>query len=163
MKMRPCYKSRLFRLGVPGLVFLLWVWWDSGRYMSAVSWDGSNGNQRLLVHRGEVEWRRIRDNSFGSVGAGFAMKRDPEWEFDENGVLRELNRQFDLPKALMWAPDVYELGRLRREILDVSVALWVVVLGYGMMWLGAVIAWERRQARERRCLTEMEREKEVGS
>ena len=132
------------------MVFLLWVRWDSGRYDSAVSWDGPNWNQRLWVHRGEVSWRRMRDNSFGSVGAGFAMTRRPVWEFDENGVLRELDRQFDLPKALMWAPEVYVLGRLRREMLDVSVALWVVVLGYGMMWMGAVIAWERRQARVRR-------------
>jgi hypothetical protein len=36
---RPWYRSLLFWLGLPGLVFLLWGWADSTRFLSILKWQ----------------------------------------------------------------------------------------------------------------------------
>ena len=53
---RPVYRSRLFWLGVPGLVFLLWVWWDSGGRVSYAKWVRGNTVDDVRVTGGRVDW-----------------------------------------------------------------------------------------------------------
>jgi hypothetical protein len=42
MAPRPFYRSRLFWLGIPGLVFLLWAWWISTRLYLSAGFSGTN-------------------------------------------------------------------------------------------------------------------------
>ena len=44
---------------------------------------------------------------------------------------------------------------------EMRVGLWVIVLGYVAMWLGAVVWWQRRRARVMCDLTESVMGKEV--
>jgi len=162
MTMRPFYRSRLFWLGVPGLVFLLWVWWDSGKWASSVSWERSQRSDCVDVASGVVGWERNTYRDTGpavSNGLGFdrrsgssIMDFPGEEELDQEDEMR----RFDLRKAYTWtkfclwadSPDWLDIQRLR-------VALWVVVLVYVAMWLGAVWWWRRRKARVMRRETEV--------
>jgi hypothetical protein len=51
---RTIYPSRLFWLGLPGLAFLLWCWWDSTENCSAILWARSHSWVGLYLFDGRV-------------------------------------------------------------------------------------------------------------
>ena len=50
---RPWYRSVLFWLGIPGLLFLLWAWWHSNSFHRAVFLSESS---HLSTTQGKVLW-----------------------------------------------------------------------------------------------------------
>lgn len=48
------YQSRLLWLGLPGLAFLIWCWWDSGDRCSEILWARSHSLVGLYVFDGRV-------------------------------------------------------------------------------------------------------------
>ena len=169
MTMRPFYRSRLFWLGVPGLVFLLWVWWDSGKYESMARWIRGEVGDTVRVTGGLVEWQR-ETNTEPAVPMGaktslfdcYRSVRAIEPWFDllaeEPEAPAERRRQFDFREAVTLGKIDIVCGSVpgALEVVTRRVALWVVVAGYGVMWLGAVCWWQRRKTRVMRRLTEME-------
>ena len=144
--MRAFYKSRLFWLGVPGLVFLLWVWWDSGGYFSAVSYDRTPETWFVGVSEGCVTWTHSLDlKPRGLTMDGLRVDRHSL--ADEYGVT--VRRHFAVAPA--FEKEVETVGvpawGLEMWFHKVRAGLWVVVLGYVMVWLGSVVWWERRKAR----------------
>ena len=162
--MRRFYKSRLFWCGVPGLVFLLWVWWDSGKHSSDVVWRHGLTDDALAVVGGRVEWRKIVwVPGMSRRVDGFSTHHSEMREMDsfDEGPRGVRKRQFDFPQGFMVLAERGSPGAMAAEMRRVQVALWVVVLGYVGTWLGAVW-WQ--EARVRRHLTEVpvEAEKEVA-
>lgn len=51
---RPFYQSRLLWLGLPGLAFVLWCWWDSSENCSAILWGRSRSLVGLYLFDGRV-------------------------------------------------------------------------------------------------------------
>ncbi|WP_341405324.1 hypothetical protein [Luteolibacter soli] len=141
---------------MPGLVFLLWVWWDSG------GWDSSvvrtvRGNvfHVVKVRGGLVEWQR--DEYLGTApiltGKSYFDLHVYRTEVEEPPLSERAGqvagRRFDFPAAYEKERQTLRGERaVMTERIDLArVALWVVVAGYGMVWLGAVSAWQWRKAR----------------
>ena len=167
MAMRPFYRSRLLWLGVPGLVFLLWVWWDSGKWDTFVFRTRDGFMEEVRVSRGQVEWersaytnpeiRQVFRDSFPGVFDSGRSKHRGDFGWADRGEMDLLSKQreggFDLRKGVDWETGCVVKGGMAGpvEVQGFRLALWVVVLGYVMVWLGAVVWWQRRKARVVGC------------
>ena len=152
--MRAFCKSRLFWLGVPGLVFLLWVWWDSGRFSSQLIWHRTTSTHCVEIREGKVGWSRETPGTLLAYAKPYRVIR-----FDHATWLAEpRERHFDFVRPFDW--DEYSVAEVpdpvlesdeslkgnRIEFTEGSIALWVVVLGYVALWLGGVV-WGQRKGR----------------
>lgn len=127
---RPWYRSRLFWLGLPGLVFLCFSWGRGGANTTSIWWSGSRGaltlcddNQRL-----EISWIE------GLKGFGFQIQSDSA--HPEVDALHRLS-----PLQVRRFPE-YHFPKV-----SVLVAYWMLLLLYLVVWLGALAGWQRRKAR----------------
>ena len=151
MMMRPFYRSRLFWLGVPGLVFLLWVWWDSGRYDSFVRWERTESMDTVMVGGGRVEWEHTEGLNVWIL-AGWDPWMWGRSSRPEGGRSKVMSmgpgrsRQFDFcaPYERKNSP-IAPVSSDLEDVVTRRVALWVIVAGYVMAWLGAVWWWQRRK------------------
>jgi hypothetical protein len=64
---RPWYRSRLFWLGLPGLVFLMWLWRDSMRMGRWVWCNDSHRSTWVGVIGGTIDFKRLYGN-YGMSG-----------------------------------------------------------------------------------------------
>jgi hypothetical protein len=146
---RRVYRSRLFWLGVPGLVFLVWAWWDSGERVSSVRWVQGDDWHIVCLSRGRLEWQRqkyIRTSPmWGIVVDPFGMGRGLHGEVPR--LMERLTPAFSTTKD----ESVMELDFEVR-----SMALWVPGACHVMIWLGAVFWWQRRKRKAANRLTEVE-------
>ena len=152
---RRFYKSRLFWLGVPGLVFLLWVWWDSGRYESSVYWSEKKWEVFAGVYGGKAHFCL----SWALGGTVFMEVHDAdrvEWGMAK-GDVNPRARRFDFVEGFALETD----SSADYRSFDLQVGLWMIVASYVALWLGAVVVWERRKMRVMRDLTDSVMEKEV--
>jgi hypothetical protein len=143
MAMRRFYRSRLFWLGVPGLVFLVWGWWDSGGYTSHVSWQSGREIRQLEVNRGCVVWMTTVDLRSAVPVPGepfhagrYELKGEGGRHFDFAVPFER--KTDDLKVSVAWMDMTLHSARL---------ALWVVVVFYAVMWMAMVFAWQWRKAR----------------
>lgn len=60
-------RSRVFWFGVPGLVFLLWGWWDSSRWESSGSVSASSWFCDVMQRQGYVQIDVSRSDLPGPV------------------------------------------------------------------------------------------------
>ena len=167
--MRAFYKSRLFWLGLPGLVFLLWVWWDSGGCRSSALWTRADRWSAVLVNEGRLQWTESKVPAsmqpYLSTAEPFSFERtersvEAMLAEEELGMKAEARgRQFDFAAAFERDAEVRAI--IAGDLAEWRVALWVVVLGYVVVWMGAVMAWQRRRARVMKGLTDAVREREV--
>ena len=158
--MRPWYRSRLFWLGLPGLVFLLWCWWDSMQRWTEISlsWHGppnggpfgpptegcflACGDGVLLVGPTYDPFAPVP----GRLGIGLDMTRIPmDFLADPFAPEAELEPRSGFPAAWTYSKDddPFSRGRL-------GVAIWWVVIVYAGVLAGVTAAWQRRKRRKRR-------------
>jgi hypothetical protein len=156
-KMRVCgaapfFRSRLFWLGVPGLVFLLWVWWDSGGYASHASWQSGREIRQVEVDRGCVVWMTTVD-----LRSAVPVPVEP-FHAGRYELKEEDGRHFDFAPPFKRKTDDLKLSIawMDMELHSSRLALWVVVAVYVAMWIAMAFAWQRRKARVVKCLTEVE-------
>ncbi|MEK7951665.1 hypothetical protein [Luteolibacter soli] len=163
--MRPFYKARLFWCGVPGLVFLLWVWWDSGGYESRLKWNRGWGFREVRVERGMMGYMRLIDPTAGpGVKGELSADRLPFPEDDGTGGWKGRARKFDFfPTAFeKTVMEVEPSAGVIVDWVDSRLALWAAVAGYGVVWLGMVFAWQWRRRRVMRRLTDLAKGTEVA-
>jgi len=145
------------------LVFLLWVWWDSGKYESVARWFEGWAVKELRVVSGGVEWERSNYTRTGvplTAAKSFEVDRS-EVDSDRGWVsfapeqveVEERVRGFDFREAFVWKV-VVPHGQSLIEVRTYSLALWVVVACYVEVWLGAV--WWRQRRKMKRMMREME-------
>ena len=152
---RPFYHSRLFWLGVPGLVFLLWGWWDSERHYTELSWMKPRSFVAGFQHRGRVAVIAT-DEATTPVftGSNLQFTREDELPFWQGGFVG--SQRFEEARSEFF-PGLYR----RRCSLPCgsSASLqwlyyrewgadwWLIAVSYAGLWLAAVTAWQRRKAR----------------
>lgn len=135
MTPRPFYRSRLFWLGLPGLVFLLWGWWLSlGHYSGA----GFGGGQNWVIGQmgGEVIARWDADGGPDWVEFGAAHRDMKEGEAQEmKGMLPAVREMFPSYRI-------------------VFIPYYWPVLAYTATWLLTLAWWQRRKTRMMKLHTE---------
>ena len=159
MTPRPFYRSRLFLLGLPGLVFLFWMWWDSGGCYSQCLVGGGRSGPSLIA-AATVDGGCVRLMAQADV-----LTVSPSgWHFSfDRGQTRD--RQFDRPRFLDWQIDKDEaLGedpaaaewvpspgatfpKPELKSVEVAVALWLMVLVYLCGLSLTMLWWQRRKSR----------------
>lgn len=146
--MRPWWRSVGFWLGVPGLVFLVWVWVDSFTGSPAAMARMRIGGQgfyaemdgpELYVQRGMVFYRRSRALE---ASPGVWAVRDKErfqyrWggfpaQEEADGVCgyESLVRTLEVPP-----------GELKMRVVRWWFPVWFLVAGYGVVWMGWMMMW----------------------
>ncbi len=147
MTPRPFYRSRLFWLGLPGLVFLLWGWWDSGAYPSHLSWSTTSRTFWVGHENGGIVSGTINSTNPNNHGIpqGFKFRR---WEANAPHIF-----SWSLPQPLLWQHNVtnYSLPSISRnlgvETRRLEVAYWLAILIYLTPWIAALWWWQHRKSR----------------
>lgn len=113
------FRSPAFWLGVPGLVFLLWGWWDS------------------MGHRSWVEVGSIRDwelgQTSGNVYAFWYTEGWPNWRdfYAEHG-------EASVDDASELKEELAEARQMMASFRYGFILHYCLVLGYVAMWAGLV-------------------------
>ena len=149
---RPWYRSRLFWLGLPGLVFMGWLWLAKAGQVFAFGHLANNGTgESTLQYIGASEGSiyQVTTRYRYSIGArhGFHWRG---FNSPGAGLAPEPGTYFPRPFAII------RRSGWRREHREIRLAWWVVISAYTAVWLGAVAGWQRRKARlSRRAETEL--------
>jgi hypothetical protein len=151
---RPWYRSRLFWLGLPGLVFMLWLWLAKGDQSFAfghiaITGPGEETLRIIGTYDGSIHQRTTRYHKGTSTG----WQRGFHWRGfhrSETGLA---------PEHINYFPSGFEISRRAqwgREHREIRLAWWVVISAYTPVWLGTVAGWQRRKARlSRQAAAEM--------
>lgn len=136
---RPWYRSRLFWLGVPGLVFLMWGWWKSGSQMVRFDNGISDSNPAVGL---------FFDESCLMISWVFDPDSDLHFELEEAGMFEQTSHH-----SIGWFSNRfgYELeqpGYRRFHLFYIP--LWLAVAAYSVLWLGALLLWRRLQTKRQR-------------
>jgi hypothetical protein len=128
VKLRSVYRSRLFWLGLPGLVFLLWAWWVA------------KGNMSLVGFSGPHDW------VIGQLGGEVIAL----WDFAGWPTLRDFatshgKMSLDEAGREMGAMIEWRREKPTRRLVFIPY-LWVV-LTYTAVWLLTLALWQRRKSR----------------
>ena len=151
---RPWYRSRLFWLGIPGLLFLLWAWvesnvvrlkalvqpgfvWSSQGKLCWHEVDAATGGWEVTVDYREGTLSVSRQEEFVTAccfgtSRGF-ISRTP--------VMIAERRWFPPPRWEAVQLDASSSYRL------ISLPYWLLTGGYAGVWLGGLAGWQRRKAR----------------
>jgi hypothetical protein len=153
----PFHRSRLFWLGLPGLVFLLWAWLGSplnlrvrisiGDYILRVG-----GEDRAL----KVDWEVYGSGHLAAPGLRFYKGGMYAGDIDTEG-------QRFFPKALRYDVRKYHYHLGVRSIPEVKLAYWFLLLFYMMIWLLVLTVWQRRKFRLLKLHAASSRDHEPGS
>lgn len=144
---RPWYRSRLFWLELPGLVFLLWGWADSTRFLSILKWQSKG-----VVLGFQSSGNSLRIDSFHCLDPG----RRSDLTFDRFPVSR-------LPLAVEHPlfPTAVRFGSIHDASNDSTtrmlvIASWMKISAYAAVWIAFLAYWQRRKARlSRRAAAEL--------
>lgn len=129
MKPRPFYRSRLFWLGLPGLVFLLWGWWIS---TGNLSWTGFLGAGSWMI--GQIG---------GEVFAMWDSDGGPDW-----GSFFVRHAETTGKEAQEWTDSMVAESERRPSFSLVFIPYYWPVLAYTATWLLTLAWWQRRKARK---------------
>ncbi len=141
MTQRPFYRSRLFWLGLPGLVFLLWGWLAVPLSTTGVGW--SKGRYDIVI----CDVSRVVRISFGEIFISRSAENLPE-----TGLTFSQNSNWELPEAQSRVfPAAYD-----REVFEEPdyfyydcfyLAYWWLILFYLLLWAAVALVWQRRKSR----------------
>jgi hypothetical protein len=129
---RPFYRSRLFWLGLPGLIFLMWVWLGMRSYLG---W-AQKGYPSILVLAGTES---------GTYHLAWHRRLSPAIQFTSTGLKTVTATQEPaplFPAAFGYQSDE-SLG-IRRST-EIRIAHWLAVAIYLALWLTACGLWQRRK------------------
>lgn len=144
---RPWYRSRLFWLGLPGLVFMLWLWLAKAGQSFDVGytwniWPAETTTRSIGISDGSL-YQVTNTNSYGATGPPTVGFHGSEVGLDPDEPVTYFPHR---PFGLIREDDYWKTW----------LAWWVVISAYTAVWLGAVAGWQRRQARlSRRAAAEL--------
>lgn len=136
---RPFYCSRLFWLGIPGLLFLLLAWGRSN-FSSTHAWfPRAIYSWQAESVSGGVQWWHKESR----IIPGPEWDPPPRYSVWTNEVSPDHRRWFKWP---IWRKESYsELGQTHYRFH--SLPYWLLTIGYTSFWLGGVVTWQRRKSR----------------
>lgn len=132
---RPWYLSRLFWLGIPGLLFLVWA--SLGNPNRICMLDVRLGEHSVsLMDRQLMLQVRVEIPKTGSL--------EPfEFGYVKPTISRPLGEPPSRFPAAMKSMGWFSGRRSRSG--DVSIAYWLLAAGYLGAWSGALAVWQRRK------------------
>lgn len=151
---RPIYRSLLFWLGMPGLLFLLWAWWKS----NAVRLKVEVGPGWLWSSQGKVCWHALDDPSGEWVatvdyreGKLSARRQEEMGIVCGFGITRGFVSQTPvmIAERYWFPPPRWEAVQLDASSSCRLIALpyWLLTGSYLGLWLGGLMGWQRRKVR----------------
>lgn len=126
MNPRPFYRSRIFWLGLPGLLFLLWGWKGCSESAKGIAWRHNDFAAFASTFSGEI-----------SVGKDNGDGRSQGY--------RSWNVLVDQPDSGPLAPEIIRDPSVAGVLIDLPV--WLLLVGYLVTWLLTLALWQRRKAR----------------
>jgi len=119
----PWYRSRLFWLGIPGLLCLLWIWFGDMRKATAVCWGNHAAEYRLGWEQGVVAFVI---NKGGPPNLGF------------HGYHHDLpsDRKIEIFAPALWLDD---------DWFGIYLGDWFLVAVYLIVWIAALVILQRRK------------------
>jgi hypothetical protein len=144
---RPWYRSLLFWLGLPGLVFLVWACADSTRFVSSLKWQSKG-----VVLDFQSWGNSLRINSFHCQDPG----RRRDLTFDRFPV-----SQLTIAVEYPLFPSAVRFGSFHDTCTDSTarmlvIAYWLKISAYLAVWIACLMCWQRRKARlSRRAAAEL--------
>lgn len=146
---RPWYRSRLFWLGLPGLLFMLWLWLVKADYSFSFSYTAITGpakstTRSIITHNGTIYQGTSWDSGPGRSGFRWSAVHRPR------PVFKVPDRPFEIERGTTDGPGGHS------EYREIWLAWWVAVSAYTAVWLGSVAGWQRRKAQlSRRAAAEL--------
>jgi len=140
---RPWYRSLVFWLGLPGLMFLLWGWLENPRLYGSARFTLG---EYCLTLADEGRLARIEWEIYGSgrlMAPGVNLHRylvGGAWTLAQPG-------QKLFPPALRYEVHEYDYHLGRRRIPQLSLAYWFLLSLYLPAWAMLLVLWQRRKAR----------------
>jgi len=126
---RSFYRTRRFWLGLPVLLFLIWAWWDSTRFMSVLYFQLPGYSCNLVSLKGSAGCTCNRNQS---------PSRMDSWQFHHtplSEVRYVLRNNSFFPRYFSSHGNRF------------GVAYWFIITLYGTAWLGTSLLWNRRKVR----------------
>lgn len=149
---RPWYRSRLFWLGIPGFLFLLWAWRSSnftGHQLTLGSWELYSTQGKVLAwsKQSDIENDFHLDYRTAEVFVEWIAPNTPT----RARMIVPLAAAYPIPpgeqcwfaaprwRSLTLNPNAF----YRLRVLP----YWLLTGGYAALWLGGLAAWQRRKER----------------
>ena len=135
---RPWYRSLLFLLGIPGLVFGVWAWGLMPTPRLSLSY--STSRNQLFVSPSEHKVISICQRSFSRTSTeprGFII-------YPYNLAADRAGDGTGGPPAFRWETLEFEPGVMVRHVF---IAYWAIVALYTAAWILALVGWQRRKRR----------------
>ena len=132
---RPWYRSRLFWLGVPGIVFLLFLWIGFLRTVQSACWKTENG--QWFIGWGD-----------SNIALGHHLEAAPSWrrelgfEFFDDPLDDEEETTY-LPRAFSFGDSTVGTTRSR----DFWISNWFALTLYSSVWISTLVWWQKRKQR----------------
>jgi hypothetical protein len=155
---RHWYRSLLFWLGIPGLLFLVWAWWQSNHLWV----DTFLGPGWIWSGQGELLWQDSTLLSSWVVNvpeSGFTVLASSEGSSEKFGTLKvdmTAPTRFEIftgpvdPAERRWFPPPQwqaDKAHYDQHFRLFSVPYWLITGAYAAVWLGMVAVWQRRKSR----------------
>lgn len=143
--MKPLHRSMLFWLGLPGLVFLVWLWVDSFPRVSYVGYETSArrfvlGNDMGVLYYTQSDLSAFLRGGPGRFAAEFSQPRSSTGHFPVTTVDYLLSRDL-FAKPVDIKRSTKPVSNL--HTLEIQVAHWLAWLIYLLAW-GAALYFRRR-------------------
>lgn len=147
MTSRPWHRSRLFWLGVLGLVLLIGAWGMSNFHGTQATMAGRH---LVISEKGRLLWHHSPTNNpirflFTSEGADLFLSTS-QWAIDSSEVLPEDRRWLPLPQ-------IERMAALDQRF--VILPYWLLTTSYLAIWLLSLTGWQRRKARRLKNLGDL--------
>lgn len=150
----PFSRSRLFWVGLPGMVFLFWAWKDSSFHSTAVH-QYHFGKLSAIVHwqggitLGQVQFSPPRESAL------FDLKQNRFGLYPANSPITPAS---GLSFARYAPPNIevereffpsFQSGSLSTtsDFWSVFVPHGLLILAYSVLWVTAMLVWQRRKSR----------------
>ena len=122
---RGWWRSGVFWLGVPGFLFLAWVWWVFPTRALNIEACQKSFEVRAFSEALEIT---VMDTSY----------RPPKWGLEIFPIGDEDRVDGEDP---LWRLSRFYFPGMNEPIHYVSMRAWVPSVVYGVCWLGGVLAW----------------------
>ena len=139
---RPFYRSRLFWLGVPGSLFLAWLWIDSTRFTTEVTQRMGTREVYFLSYGGRVQLTATLLTHYSSTSSSIVRVKD-SMEASWLPPIDEVIQVGAEPDP--FAPD--HVGG-DRKWWGIQLPVWTLIALYGFAWACAVAWWQCRKSRQ---------------
>lgn len=153
---RPYYASRLFWLGIPGLLFLLWAWWHSNFFHRALFLSETS---HLSTTQGKVLWFSGQSDIEHDFHLDFQTGEVEVYTVVVGPTMLRTICSFnaltiDTTKVpaedqAWFPPPRWQAREVNRDTYYrlLSVPYWLFSASYAAVWLGGVGAWQWRKLR----------------